>query len=275
MSLLLTGESESKTYTTSELEYLISSRKKLKLRKFFQTWRVRRFLSENLRGYSNVLEIGSGLGYLSDLLPGHLRVYHSDISMEAGQEAKGRKPSIDYLVIDANQMPFNDGNIEAVIGNNVLDCIYPLNRVVEEVYRVLTPNGKVLHLADFVPCTEILCKWLNDNKEGKFIGVGTIDRSDLTYTPHMLMFGSQKEEDQYNECIMAWADATTREESRKAWDKEIELFQRHKLSNRQCMDYFSEMLRNAFEPHFHVEIGRLSLQPVYWGVHYMRAEKKH
>ena len=45
------------------------------------------------------------------------------------------------IVADLKDIPFNDNSVDLVASNSVLEHIYEFQKVIEEVYRILRPNG--------------------------------------------------------------------------------------------------------------------------------------
>ncbi len=45
------------------------------------------------------------------------------------------------IVADLKDIPFNDNSVELVASNSVLEHIYDFQKVIDEVYRILTPTG--------------------------------------------------------------------------------------------------------------------------------------
>lgn len=99
-----------------------------------------------------VLELGCGSGTLwlenqprlspgwhltlSDLSPGMLR--------DAKKSLKGLKPEPVFAVLDAQSLPFEDGQFDAVLAIGLLDHLPDVPRAAREIRRVLRHGGKLL-----------------------------------------------------------------------------------------------------------------------------------
>ena len=64
----------------------------------------------------------------------------------AAAAAMGRT-NADFVEGEAEQLPFPDGSFDVVISNGVIDLIPDKDAVFAELYRVLTPGGR-LQIAD-------------------------------------------------------------------------------------------------------------------------------
>ncbi|MDA8099519.1 MAG: class I SAM-dependent methyltransferase [Nitrospiraceae bacterium] len=94
---------------------------------------VREFLS-NVRENELVVELGSGNRRLSEA------VINIDLYPF---------PHVD-VVADIMHAPLKDGVVDAVVLDTVLEHVPEPQRVVDEIYRILKPEGRVLCLAPFV-----------------------------------------------------------------------------------------------------------------------------
>lgn len=99
-----------------------------------------------------VLELGCGSGALwlenqprlspgwqltlSDLSPGMLR--------DARKSLKGLKPAPVFAVLDAQSLPFEDKQFDAVLAVGLLDHLADVPRAAREIWRALRPGGKLL-----------------------------------------------------------------------------------------------------------------------------------
>jgi len=91
-----------------------------------------------LTGISRVLELGAGDGVqttaLRELFP---QVVPIDIA------PSGQVPGM--VMADASKLPFVDGYFELVISSNVLEHVSQLEESLNEMKRVLAPNGIMIH----------------------------------------------------------------------------------------------------------------------------------
>jgi len=116
---------------------------------------VRAKLAKALGGepgsWGDALEIGAGTGYFSlnlmaagtierlvatDISPGMLRAFEANAA-ELGLDAE-------TVVSDAEELPFEDGSFDLVLGHAVLHHIPDLDRAAAEFLRVLRPGGSIV-----------------------------------------------------------------------------------------------------------------------------------
>lgn len=109
--------------------------------------RKRRLLAD-LSG--TVVEIGSGTGPNLRYLPGHLTVVGIEpnpyMHRHFLEEARAREGSVHLIQGLAENLPFPDGTVDAVLSTLVLCSVPDLQQVLAEVIRVLKPGGKFLFL---------------------------------------------------------------------------------------------------------------------------------
>lgn len=105
----------------------------------------------DLRG-KRVLEIGGGTGYHAAMLVHRgARVVATDVSsvgvevMRQRFEANGMRDRAEAAVVVAEQMPFEDGSFDAVIGLAVLHHLV-MDQAAPEIARVLVPGGRAVFL---------------------------------------------------------------------------------------------------------------------------------
>ncbi|MFH1765360.1 MAG: class I SAM-dependent methyltransferase [Gemmatimonadota bacterium] len=97
-----------------------------------------------------LVEIGPGTGSNLRYLPGSLHI----IGVEPNpfmhryylEEARTEARSVDLVQGVAESLPFPDGSIDAVLSTLVLCSVGRMDRVLEEVLRVLKPGGKFLFM---------------------------------------------------------------------------------------------------------------------------------
>ena len=80
-----------------------------------------------------VLELGSGGGFLDDCVP-DLRT--SDVMPIPGVE----------LVVDARSLPFANASLRAIVGTNVLHHVPEISRFFTEAARTLAPGGRLVFI---------------------------------------------------------------------------------------------------------------------------------
>lgn len=104
---------------------------------------------------ARVLEIGCGPCYLwrenADRVPAGWSITLSDFS--AGMVAQGQQnlreaksdfpfSQIEFKQIDAQELPFDDNSLDAVIANHMLYHVPDLDKALAEIARVLKPDGR-------------------------------------------------------------------------------------------------------------------------------------
>jgi ubiquinone/menaquinone biosynthesis C-methylase UbiE len=110
--------------------------------------KLRKLLGSPLPQYGRSLEIGSGTGYftLNMLQDGIVReAVATDISpgMLDALQANARRIGVEVQTVacDAENLPFDDGSFDLVLGHAVLHHIPHLDRAFAEFERVLRPGG--------------------------------------------------------------------------------------------------------------------------------------
>lgn len=100
-----------------------------------------------------VLDIGSGPGFLSDALAVQTgssgKVVGVDISEQMVQRASSRAKQdwLSYEVADATSLPFADGSFDVVVSTQVAEYVPDINAFCSEVFRVLKAGGRGIVLA--------------------------------------------------------------------------------------------------------------------------------
>ncbi len=104
-----------------------------------------------LRPGMRVLEIGCGNGALwtenRDILPEDIDIVLSDISEGMVRETERQltaDPRFSFRVFDCAEIPFEAKRFDLVIANHLLFYVEDVDRVLQEVKRVLTPDGTFL-----------------------------------------------------------------------------------------------------------------------------------
>lgn len=95
-----------------------------------------------------VLDIGSGqgdlLGRLTNLTAPDSRLVGIDAMPHAVDNAKRKYPSLDfYCEKFSNSLSFEDNSFDIVVSVDTFECIPNKNALVNEIYRVLSPCGRV------------------------------------------------------------------------------------------------------------------------------------
>jgi SAM-dependent methyltransferase len=137
----------------------------------------------DLRGWT-VLEVGSGRGGGSSFIKRYLkpkRMIGVDLSKYAVQWSRERHrvDGLEFRVGDAENLPFDDGSLDAVINVESSHCYPSFVRFLTEVRRVLRPGGYFLY-ADF-RARQSVPEWHKSLQES-----GLILMSEADITPNVV-----------------------------------------------------------------------------------------
>ncbi len=164
-----------------------------------------------------VLDIACGTGYGSSLLlfRGAKRIYGGDISEEAIKFAKEHYRNIDFRVMNAEQLPFEDNFFDVIVSLETLEHLSNPEKFVGEAKRLLKTGGVLIistpamrvrnpfHVKEFFTKNELeemLSSFSNIEFFGQFrkisrikrllrlLGLISLDYSISPYSPnHMFM----------------------------------------------------------------------------------------
>lgn len=101
--------------------------------------------------HGRILLLGCGAGrYLRALARERpdLTLHGGDLSVNALREASVRDPRVSYAALDSSALPYRSNTFSAVIFFDLLEHVPEYRRMLAEIERVLTPDGR-LHF--FVP----------------------------------------------------------------------------------------------------------------------------
>jgi arsenite methyltransferase len=99
-----------------------------------------------------VLDIGSGAGTDSLVAAqmvgeeGHVTGIDMTLEMLAKARAAAaelERKNVEFIESDAERLPFPDASFDVVISNGVIDLIPDKDAVFSEIFRVLTPGGRI------------------------------------------------------------------------------------------------------------------------------------
>jgi len=93
--------------------------------------------------YGAVLDLGSGTGRNLPLLPADVRIVALDPSLDALERARRRAPTVPLVVGSAEALPFRAGTFDTVLSGLAFCCVDDPRRGLEEVKRVLRPDGEL------------------------------------------------------------------------------------------------------------------------------------
>ena len=97
---------------------------------------------------SHVLDVGCGTGGTMKNLAGRCRFTGLDVS-ELAADMAARISGQKVVVANASNMPFETNSFDAVVASHILEHIQNDDAAVQEIRRVLKPNGPLIAL---VPC---------------------------------------------------------------------------------------------------------------------------
>jgi len=121
------------------------------------------FLADAIRPGDTVLDIGSGSG--TDLINAAFRVgpdgrvFGLDLTVEMIQKARANVATSGILnaeIVEGNaeSLPFEDGSLDVVTSNGVLNLVPDKKAAYAEIYRALRPGGRI-QISDIVLAKEI------------------------------------------------------------------------------------------------------------------------
>ena len=105
-----------------------------------------------LAGGERVLDLGSGAGTDSLIAAQMVGPTGSVIGIDMtpamlskarGAAAEAGISNVEFVESEAEHLPFPDGSFDVVISNGVIDLIPDKDAVFAELYRVLTPGGRI------------------------------------------------------------------------------------------------------------------------------------
>ncbi len=131
---------------------------------------VRQFVTDYRLKDQKVLEVGSGRGYLQDLVPDYTGL---DVSPSVAQHY--HKP---FVVGSATEMPFADSSYDAIWTVWVMEHIPEPERALREMRRVLKPGG-VLFLYVAWNCTPWAAEGFEVRPYGEFTWRGKLVKASV------------------------------------------------------------------------------------------------
>ena len=115
----------------------------------WHAWVFDHLLAAGLPGAARIADIGGGPGWLwqhnAARIPAGWLVTHTDLSPGMVAEARANivRPGSAFDVVDAQQLPFADASLDAVVANHMLYHVPDRARTISEFARVLKPRGQL------------------------------------------------------------------------------------------------------------------------------------
>lgn len=122
---------------------------------------ARRWRLDNIK---SVLDVGCGMGHwtqaLSDFLPKNVKITGVDKEKKwvekALERTKEQRDRFDYKVSTAEKIPFPDASFDMVTCQTVLIHVPDVRRAMNEMFRVLKPNGLMVAVEPNNSTTELV-----------------------------------------------------------------------------------------------------------------------
>ena len=107
-------------------------------------------LSADLEGKS-VLEVGCGPMGVIYFAPGSRRVGVDPLALEYTRSLEFSTRGVHLLASMGEHLPFGDGSFDVVVIGNVLDHVDEPGRTLDEIHRVLRPDGQIILWMHVIP----------------------------------------------------------------------------------------------------------------------------
>lgn len=122
------------------------------LGRFSMYWFARRYYARLIRRFAprhpvtgRLLEMGSGLGHLLDLLREDFACLGFDIALYAAQQTRHNAPQAAALVASADQLDaFAAASFDVVVALHLVEHLLDPRQAIGHVYRMLAPGGLFL-----------------------------------------------------------------------------------------------------------------------------------
>ena len=106
------------------------------------------FQNYKLKSNQTILELGCGNGSMwsayADNIPEGIRLILSDFSngmLESAKRNTSNMSYIEYKVIDAQYIPYDNKTCDIIIANHMLYHVADIDKALKEISRVIKPNG--------------------------------------------------------------------------------------------------------------------------------------
>lgn len=107
---------------------------------------IRKFLSDSMP-YSLVVDLGAGLGCdleLARSMNGNAELHAIEASSGNAEALAGKGINAHFLNIERDSLPFQDGSVDVVIANQVLEHTKEIYWICHEISRVLKLGGHLI-----------------------------------------------------------------------------------------------------------------------------------
>lgn len=101
-------------------------------------------LSKYITSESQVLEIGAGTGFGTNIVSKHASPAVIDASLEMLAINQKANPQLNMYACPTENLPFADNSFDVVIGNNTFYLVPDKQQGAKEIARVLKPGGRLL-----------------------------------------------------------------------------------------------------------------------------------
>jgi len=115
----------------------------------WHAWVFDHMLGADLPGDARIVDVGGGPGWLwqqnAARIPAGWHVTLTDLSSGMVAEARAHivRPGSSFRVVDAQQLPFADASLDALVANHMLYHVPDRARALREFVRVLKPSGRL------------------------------------------------------------------------------------------------------------------------------------
>ena len=187
---------------------------------------VRDIFEKYVKPEDKILEIGSGLGELVNLVPEYKgQIQQTEQSPRIAQANRTLTPDSNVIIANVYNLPFPDKSFDVVVGYSVFDTLATLEDALSEVKRVLVPEGRLIQFLDLQASANTLFqKYLNegfvpfpffelDERDGLYHerGFQLVERDKLREVRNTLIKGTEPAFDFYtsnpeNQYVMIYKD---------------------------------------------------------------------
>ena len=130
---------------------------------------IKQYLNRAGGGHACVLDVGVALGRLLDPVDG-INKFGADISLEYLEVA--RQKGIEVCMARAEELPYKKEFFYMVVCTDVLEHVFDLNRVVENLFAALKVGGTLIVR---VPQNEYLKQYFDDDFPYEYVHLRTFD----------------------------------------------------------------------------------------------------